>query len=157
MELKITQEDNRFYLKGVINEFAKFDPLFEFKGASMILNLKDVTRINSTGVREWITAIEKVEPSIEMIFEECPPVVVYQMTMIPNFTSRVKVKSVYAPHYCEEGDIQKDFLIEMSEYDREEGLPEFWCEEYDAPYVFDDDEESYFYFVDLAAAEQPQR
>lgn len=151
MELTITQEGNVFYLKGVINEFAKFTPLFEFEGSEMVLNLKDVTRINSTGVREWINALEKVDRSIEMYFEECPPIVVYQMTMIPNFTSRVKVKSVYAPYYCTECDNQEEILIDLRDFNLEEkGLPEGKCKECGHDLEFDDDEESYFYFMELS-------
>ena len=150
MDLEITQEGNTFYLRGVINEFAKFTPLFEFEGNEMTLNLKEVTRINSTGVREWINALEKVDHSIEMIFEECPPIVVYQMTMIPNFTSRVKVKSVYAPYYCPECDSQEEILIPLENFNLESDLPTGKCKVCGAELEFDDDEESYFYFMQLS-------
>ena len=147
MDLKITQEGNRFRLEGVINEFAQFEPLFEFKGEQIILNLKEVKRINSTGVREWINAIEKIDLSVEMVLEECPPVVVYQMNMIPNFCNRCKVSSVYAPYYCPEDDFQEDVLIELESFNLEDGLPERSHGEYEME--FDDDEESYFYFLEL--------
>ncbi len=148
MDLLITQKDNVFYLKGVINEFAKFNQLFKFKGPEMVLNLKEVRRINSTGVRELINAIERVDRSIEMIFEECPPIVVYQMAMIPNFTLRVQVKSVYAPYYCPECDHQEEILIEMEDFSLEKGLPTATCKSCGNELDFDDDEESYFYFME---------
>lgn len=150
MDLKITREGNKFYLEGVINEFAKFEPFYEFDGTQMTLNLKGISRINSTGVREWINAIEKIDKSIEICFEECPTVVVYQMTMIPNFTARAKVLSVYAPYYCEECGNQEDALIKMEGFSLDDGLPEVECSSCGAVMEFDDDEESYFYFMDLS-------
>jgi len=150
MDLKITQEGNRFSLSGVINEFAKFQPLFDYEGPQIILNLKDVSRINSTGVREWINAIEKISDDIEIFFEDCPPVVVYQMTMIPNFTARAKVLTVYAPYYCTECGHQEDILIKMEGFSLDDGLPDVKCPSCrEAEMEFDDDEESYFYFMEL--------
>ncbi|MGK5091721.1 hypothetical protein WDW89_06845 [Deltaproteobacteria bacterium TL4] len=149
MDLKIRQEDSKFYLEGVINEFAKFQPLFDFQGPQIILNLKEISRINSTGVREWINAIEKISDDIEILFEECPPVVVYQMTMIPNFTARAKVTSVYAPYFCSGCGEQKDVMIEMGSFNLEDGVPEVKCKECGEDMEFDDDEESYFYFLEL--------
>ncbi|MBF0289538.1 MAG: hypothetical protein HQM14_17125 [SAR324 cluster bacterium] len=150
MDLLIAQKDNIFHLKGVINEFAKFNQLFEFTGSEMLLNLKEIRRINSTGVRELINAIEKVDHRIDMIFEECPPIVVYQMAMIPNFTLRVKVTSVYAPYYCPECDHQEEILIDMANFNLEQSLPEEVCKKCGAELEFDDDEESYFYFMEHA-------
>ena len=150
MDLKITQEGNKFFLDGVINEFAKFQPLFDFAGSEIILNLKNVTRINSTGVREWINAIEKIGKEVAIFFEDCPPVVVYQMTMIPNFTARAKVLSVYAPYYCAECGNQQDILIVMEGFTLDKGVPEVKCTSCSAMMEFDDDEESYFYFMELS-------
>lgn len=150
MELKITQEGSTFFLEGIINEFAKFQKLFEFQGPQMILNLKQVSRINSTGVREWINAIETIDRSIEILFIECPPIVVYQMNMIPNFASRVKVKSVFAPHFCPECGNQDEFLIEVENFDKDAGLKEYKCTSCGAVTEFDDDEESYFYFMEIS-------
>ncbi|MBF0236753.1 MAG: hypothetical protein HQM12_03545 [SAR324 cluster bacterium] len=150
MDLKITQDGNKFTLDGIINEFAKFQPLFDFEGPEIILNLKNISRINSTGVREWINAIEKINTDIAIFFEDCPPVVVYQMTMIPNFTARAKVLSVYAPFYCAECGNQEDILITMEGFNLDEGLPEVKCKECGEAMEFDDDEESYFYFMELS-------
>ena len=149
MDLKIRQEGNKFYLEGIINEFAKFQPLFDFKGEEIVLNLKGITRINSTGVREWINAIEKVSQEVKIAFEECPPVVVYQMTMIPNFTARAKILSVYAPYYCPECGAQKEVLIEMKNFNLDNGVPLIKCDVCGKDMEFDDDEESYFYFMEL--------
>ena len=150
MDLNITQDGNRFALEGIINEFAKFQPLFDYEGDAIILNLKGISRINSTGVREWINAIEKVSQAVEISFEDCPPVVVYQMTMIPNFTARAKILSVYAPFYCAECGHQQDILITMDGFSLDEGLPDVKCGECGEGMEFDDDEESYFYFMELS-------
>ncbi len=147
MKLLINQKDNIFYLKGVMNEFAKLHPIAEFTGPVMILNFKEVKRINSIGVRELIATIEQVDSSIEIIFDECSSVVVYQMVMIPNFGSRVKVKSVYAPYYCPECDYQEDILIEMENFNLEQSLLKATCQECDSELEFDDDEKLYFWFI----------
>lgn len=148
--LTIIQDRNKFIFEGIINEFAQFRPMLEFSDEAMTLNLKGVTRINSTGVREWINALEKVDRTIEIYFEECPPIVVYQMTMIPNFTARGKVLSVYAPYYCPECENQEEILIPMNGFDLSE-LPSPTCTSCGAPNMeFDDDEESYFYFMEFS-------
>ena len=149
MYLSIEQSNNVFHLSGIINEFANFDLLYQFSGAEMVLNWKNVSRINSTGVREWINALEKINEKAKVIFEECPIIVVYQMNMIPNFTAKAEVRSVYAPYFCEECGNQEDHLIDMESFDPEEDLPEFACQECGEELLFDDEEDSYFYFLDM--------
>ena len=144
------QRKQSLLFKGLMNEFSKFDMLYDFDESELILNLKDVSRINSIGVREWLHALSAIAPQIQVVFEACSPMVVYQMNMIPFFVQRISVKSVYAPYYCEEDDEQQLFLIDIEDYKQTEQLPSFQCPTHQISYLFDDDPESFFYFIELA-------
>ena len=148
--LQIIREDHRFYFKGAINEFSKFDALYNLEEPKIILNLKEITRINSIGLREWIQALSAILPQIHLTFEECSPMVVYQMNMIPFFVERATIQSVYAPYYCEEDDEQQNFLINIDDYQHTHQIPSFQCPKHQVDYLFDDDPESFFYFIKLA-------
>ena len=52
--LQITKERNRLYFKGLMNEFSKFDILYNLDEPDLILNLKELS--NSIRVREWMHA-----------------------------------------------------------------------------------------------------
>src|SRR5947209_4539543 len=85
-------------LRGVIDEDANFDAIPKVKGA-ICFNFKEVTAINSCGVRNWVTFLKEVQAS-EIRFEECPPLIVRQMNMVPSFVGNATVTSVYVPYVC---------------------------------------------------------
>lgn len=97
------------FLTGKINEDAEVT-LAELKDkvkADCIFNLKDVDSINSCGVRAWINFIREIEGKRAVVYEECPPEVVSQINMIPNFKGKSQIKSVYASYACEKCNTHK--------------------------------------------------
>lgn len=119
MELTYRIEDRdkewkAIYLSGDINEDAEhaLDRLKSELAPKCIFNLKEVTSINSCGVRTWINFIRDTQKERSFILEECTPEVVSQINMIPNFKGQAKIHSVYASYVCDNCDIQKLHLFE---------------------------------------------
>jgi hypothetical protein len=69
-------------------------------GKKVVFNFRDVNRVNSSGIRDWILFLRDFEPGRELVFDECSPTVVMQMNMIPGFHDVATVRSVYAPFAC---------------------------------------------------------
>lgn len=101
-------------LRGVIDEDANFDSLANL-GASLVFNFKGVTAINSCGVRTWVNFMKQIS-AVEVAYEECPPLIVRQMNMIPSFVGHATVKSVYLPYVCDACETESLVLIESSHF-----------------------------------------
>lgn len=142
-------------LDGTVDERA--DLVGAFSGlpdGPLVINLKGVSRINSSGVRNWINAIKSLAGMMQIEFVECSRAIVDQLNMINNFAASGRVVSFYAPYYCEECEKESEKLIVVEEHfpnreDREE--PE--APEYDCPGCgardmdFIEDEDKFFYFL----------
>ena len=55
--LVVKKEESTYYIEEVINERSNFVQLFQDKSNPLTLNLKNVKRINSAGVRLWTEAL----------------------------------------------------------------------------------------------------
>lgn len=116
---RILKDQRRiFYLKGVIDEDTNFDALIQESG-DMILNLSGITAINSLGIRAWVNFIKELSGR-QLVYEECPPVIVRQMNMIPSFVGSAEVSSVYVPFVCDQCDEEKLVLISESALQQKE-------------------------------------
>jgi len=133
-------------LTGVIDENADLSFL-EGLSSPTKLNMKDVKRINSYGVRAWIEAIRKVPAGVPLDFIECSPAVIDQTNMVAGFLGRGKVTSFFAPMVCSQCGLERDALFHTDEYQREGRLPEVSCERCGGALVVDDLEEHYLLFA----------
>ena len=88
-------------LKGHISEAANFTALKQLP-RQLTIDLSEISRINSIGVREWSTFVRECElAGMDLTFERCSPAIVSQMGMISNFMGmRSRVKSVLVPYLC---------------------------------------------------------
>jgi anti-anti-sigma regulatory factor len=145
------------YLKvsGVIDEDNDLQGLEGRLGTgTLIINLVEVDRINSCGVRDWVNWLGRVEKSgARPVLVECSPPIVSQVNLVHNFTGNGVVKSFYAPYFCPR--CQKEKLLLLETRDMVQGGPPFQaptcrCDECDGPMEFDDMEESYFAFLSNA-------
>jgi hypothetical protein len=101
-------------LRGIIDEDTTFIEL-ENLGKNLIFNWKEITSINSCGVRNWVNYLKDLTGS-EIAYEECPPLIVRQMNMIPSFMGPAQVQSVYAPYVCENCEVEKLILTEAKTF-----------------------------------------
>lgn len=102
------------YFSGDINEDAEVSlaKLAEQITKNSIFNLKEITSINSCGVRAWINFLREVEKKNKIVFEECTPEIVSQINMIPNFKGKSHIKSVYASYVCDNCDFMHLHLFQ---------------------------------------------
>jgi ABC-type transporter Mla MlaB component/DNA-directed RNA polymerase subunit RPC12/RpoP len=90
-------------LAGSLDEWADMDALFDQlpSRATLALDLSQVKRISSVGVRVWICFIEKLKQhDIPFEMHGCSVVIVRQLNMISQFRGHGKLCSAYAPYYC---------------------------------------------------------
>lgn len=103
-------------LSGAIDEWADLDALFEEvpPGAKVSIDLSQVKRISSVGVRVWICFMEKLKQhDMAAELEGCSVVIVRQMNMISQFRGHGIVRSAYAPYYCATCNKEQLRLIDL--------------------------------------------
>ena len=104
-------------LKGDIdkdNELA--DHLERMAGGTVVVDLSEVGRINSCGVRDWVNWIHALEAKgSEILLVDCSPSIVAQVNLVTNFTGHGRIKSIYLPYYCESCNREDNVLYQAEE------------------------------------------
>ena len=115
---------------GPINEEAEvhLNQLTTQLGPKVIINFKQVTMVNSCGVRGWVNFMRTLEQNREIIYEECTSEIVMQINMIPSFKGTAKIKSVFGAYSCEDCGNNENVLFENGK-----NLPASEDDEVDAP------------------------
>jgi anti-anti-sigma regulatory factor len=154
----VHQRDDVSYVKvtGVIDEDNELAPLADRLTGSgtAVIDLSEIERINSCGVRDWVNWLGKVEKGgSKAVLIECSPAIVAQINLVNNFTGQGVVKSFYAPYFCPNCDLEKVLLVETRDMMAPGGGPARFkaptcrCDECDGVMDFDDMEDSYFAFL----------
>jgi len=112
IEEKLSNQTRTILLKGVIDEDTDFSEIHKFEGP-LHLNLSGITSINSLGIRAWVNFWKTVTDKA-VIYVECPPVIVRQLNMIPSFSGRATVSSVFVPFICDECEAEDLKLVDCS-------------------------------------------
>jgi len=145
------REDLSFIkLTGVIDEDNELTELTDkIHGSTVVIDLGEVERINSCGVRDWVNWLGRVEAkNAEIVLVECSPAIVAQINLVNNFTGQGVVKSFYVPYFCPECDEEKVLLSETQEMGPPPHEPPTCrCDECDLVMDFDDMPDSYFAFL----------
>jgi anti-anti-sigma regulatory factor len=121
------------------------------KGGTLILELGEIERISSFGIREWVDFISAVSARVQSLwFVECAPKVVDQFNMVANFGGTGHLVSFYAPYRCDYCDDDRRRLVQVAQ-DWEElktgKLPERVCESCGNAEYFDEDPLTFFSFL----------
>lgn len=137
-------------LSGVIDEDNELADLSDkIPEGTAIIDLGDVERINSCGVRDWVNWLSRVEQgNTNVVLVECSPAIVAQINLVNNFTGDGAVKSFYVPYFCPECDEEKVLLVETADMGpTPHEPPTCRCDECDLVMDFDDMPDSYFAFL----------
>ncbi len=144
-------------LSGCVDERADLQALQAVEaGATLVLDLGDIARINSVGVREWIRAMKTIPSNVQVWWDNVSTPMVAQLNMIANFHGHSRIRSFYAPYYCNACDLEQRFLLTM-EKDLADGkavAPAHECTKCGATLEFDDIEEDYLGGLLEASAQQ---
>ncbi len=119
------------------------------KAQTLVLDLANIRKISSFGIREWVDFIHAVEKnSEEVVLLECAPKVVDQLNMVANFAGeKGQVFSFYAPYRCDYCDTDSSVLMQVdSDWEVIKSMkpPERPCGACGEPEYFDEDPTTYF-------------
>lgn len=121
------------------------------KGGTLILELGEIERISSFGIREWVDFIGAVSGKVSSLwFVECAPKVVDQFNMVANFGGAGQLVSFYAPYRCDYCDDDRRRLVQVAaewEELKTGKLPERVCESCGNAEYFDEDPLTFFSFL----------
>jgi anti-anti-sigma regulatory factor len=137
-------------LGGVIDEDNELNDLVDkIPAGTAVIDLGEIERINSCGVRDWVNWLSKLETNgTRSVLVECSPAIVAQINLVNNFTGNGVVKSFYVPYFCPECDEEKVLLVEASDMGPPPHEPPTCrCDECDLVMDFDDMPDSYFAFL----------
>src|SRR3954462_10579036 len=137
-------------LGGVIDEDNELGDLVEkIPNGTAVIDLGEIERINSCGVRDWVNWLSKLENNgTRSVLVECSPAIVAQINLVNNFTGSGVVKSFYVPYFCPECDEEKVLLVEATDMGPPPHEPPTCrCDECDLVMDFDDMPDSYFAFL----------
>lgn len=148
----IQQRGDVSYVKlgGVIDEDNELGELVDkIPNGTAVIDLGEIERINSCGVRDWVNWLSKLETNgTRSVLVECSPAIVAQINLVNNFTGSGVVKSFYVPYFCPECDEEKVLLVEASDMGPPPHEPPTCrCDECDLVMDFDDMPDSYFAFL----------
>jgi anti-anti-sigma regulatory factor len=137
-------------LGGVIDEDNDLTTLVDrIPTGTAVIDLGEIERINSCGVRDWVNWLSKLEHNgTRSVLVECSPAIVAQINLVNNFTGSGVVKSFYVPYFCSECDEEKVLLVEAADMGPPPHEPPTCrCDECDLVMDFDDMPDSYFAFL----------
>src|SRR5688572_30524167 len=121
------------------------------KGKTLVLDLADIKKISSFGIREWVDFIKTVSGSVdEIVLIECAPKVVDQLNMVGNFAGKGRVFSFYAPFRCDYCDTDARVLYQVDrDWDVIKSMKpgERPCDKCGEPQYFDEDPTTYFSYI----------
>lgn len=148
----VHHRDDVTYVKlaGVIDEDNELTDLSDkIPPGTAVIDLGEVERINSCGVRDWVNWLNGVEKNnTSVVLVECSPAIVAQINLVNNFTGNGAVKSFYVPYFCPECDEEKVLLVETTDMGPPPHEPPTCrCDECDLVMDFDDMPDSYFAFL----------
>lgn len=143
----IIDEDVNFSI--VLDTISKMQPLVKL----LQLDMSQVSRMNSCGVREWILMMERMPAVIPVAFVNANELFVEQANMIPGMFGRkgmVKVLNFQAPYHCSKCDSDETLQMEPKDvkFDGDQPIaPAFNCKGCGGKLDFDWIEEEYFGFI----------
>jgi hypothetical protein len=121
------------------------------KGGILVLDLAEIERISSFGIREWVDFITGISGKVSSLwFVECAPKVIDQFNMVANFGGNGQLVSFYAPYRCDYCDDDRRRLVQVAadwEQLKTGKLPERACESCGNQEYFDEDPLTFFSFL----------
>lgn len=139
-------------LSGEIDEDSNFSKLESLSDAKYVFDFNDITMINSCGIREWITFIEKLDPKISIVYQRCPQVIIEQINMVHGFLrAGAQIESFYAPYFSEDEDKEYKILLKVDQI-KDGKAPDMKSPDTGDDLEFDAIEEQYFNFLKQSQA-----
>lgn len=105
MSLKIIQtkhgEDIHMHLSGMLDENANLPDFSKEIPGMLVVNLSEVSMINSLGCRVWSKWIKTVRTKHGVFLRECSSAFIAQVNVLQNFIpAGVSIESLQVPYVC---------------------------------------------------------
>ncbi len=115
----------------------------------VVVGLREVTRINSLGVRDWVNWMNSLDAAGKrVVLHECSTAVVSQINLVANFAGKSHIESFLAPYFCSTCDADRLRLIQTRRLTGDPPrAPRALCDQCDSLMTLDEVEESYFSFI----------
>ena len=123
----VVEGKQRLFLIGSIDEKAHIAPLLGRVSADVVINLRQVDRINSIGVHQWIPALAELMRAYAVEVEEVPVPVVMQANFVANLFSGARVRSCLAPFYCSSCHEARTVVVMADEIAADSSTPRKNC------------------------------
>ncbi|HEY4175811.1 MAG TPA: FIST N-terminal domain-containing protein [Kofleriaceae bacterium] len=136
-------------IRGRITETFKGDVVAKMMRGRVILDLSEVARVTSFGVREWLAMFQAATDLTECYLARCSESVVNQLTMIRAFDGGAKLLSFFAPYLCQDCNKPFERLFDVDLDAQEIGSvspSQVSCPRCNGHGKFDDDPRSYLAF-----------
>lgn len=137
------------FLSGVVDENADFDALFGTVAHDLRVNCKEIERINSAGVRNWVAFFESLKGmGIRLTFQECSVAITAQLSMIVNFGAGGTIESICLPYACATCAGNFIAVVTVEKLKKISGkIPNLTCPKCGGSAVFDEIESDYLAFL----------
>jgi len=126
-------------LSGEITEASDFAPLVQQVSGPAVMDLAEVSRINSSGIRQWINFVSALtRAGCRLTLQRCSPPVVAQLNMSTDFARGAVVRSVLAPYFCTDCKQEYTREIALDERATERLMEPYTCAQCGAACELDD-------------------
>lgn len=147
ISMSIVDGDAKIEFSGKIDEDVDFSKIIGLDQKNYVFDFEKVEMINSCGIREWITYIEKLPKDAKLDYLNCPQIIIEQINLVHGFVREgAKINSFFAPYYCENCDEEEKLLLESSKVNNTKA-PEMQCSKCNKVMEFDAIEKQYFNFL----------
>lgn len=155
MDVKL--QGDMYFLSGKLDEHTDFTALGKAT-SSLKINLRDITSINSNGIRKFLAFVLD-RSSLDMELHECTTEFISNVNVIPQLLGQPpmpqRIKSLYMPLSCEDCDRSENFLITLNDIkassDGTWAMRPVGCKSCKNPMTFDVEPADYFIFMEDAA------
>lgn len=135
---------------GSIEETVNFEELIGTPPQELVVSTKEISRINSVGVKGWIKYFQGLSSrGVRIRFIECSTSIVEQINLISNFTCGGSVESIFVPFACNNCKSELVGLFTtQSLKDSGLAIPSVKCGKCGGTAEFDDIPEEYLGFLE---------
>lgn len=138
-------------LSGIIDEHARLHEVVSNQQRRLVLDLGDITFINSLGVRDWIRFLAKLATDhIQLELVRVAEPLVHQFNMIVATRTGAQVRSFFAPFACDACGLEKSICLEVEPHLHDLRAlrpPAVACPTCQSQMAFNDFPERYFSFL----------
>lgn len=145
MDLRRDRDITLVSLQGEISERFNGTDLGRRLRGTVIIDLPQIERITSFGVREWLKMLEELYAD-QLVLARCSESFIHQVSMIRSFCGSGRIASFFTPYACEvcgtEFSVLYDAIVDRAAIERREPV-EASCPRCHAAARFDDDPQIY--------------